>query len=637
MNINQKCVNALRSLGVNAIDEANSGHPGIVLGAAPIMYTLFTKHLNISSKNKKWINRDRFILAAGHGSALYYSMLHLIDYGITMSDLKEFRQYGSHTPGHPEKDYSFGIDATSGPLGQGIAMGVGMSIASLHLRTMEENIDNYTYVLCGDGDLQEGVTQEAMSLAGHLAINNLIVLYDSNDIQLDTPCKSVISENIKEKYEAMNWAYLHVDDGEDLEKIDEQITLAKTLDKPVIIEIKTTIGLGSSKANTSAAHGAPLGREDSKNALLSLGYNASEFSVGQDVYTHFKEMVIERGNTKYDEFEYSDNLFELEHNRASINFQEILETLMTTESKATRVYSGMVSKKLGEVYPYIMAGSADVGGSTNIVGVDGNFTCDNRNGRNILYGVREHAMGAIGNGITLFGYRAIVSCFFVFSDYLKPAMRMAAIMDIPTIFAFTHDSIAVGEDGATHQPIEQLAGLRAMPNFDVYRPADFTEVVASYEAAFATNNPVAIVLTRQALQPLDNYTSLAHAKKGAYIIRNYEYIDGIIIASGSELQLALEAGDELFKLGFKYRIVSMLSMDVFNKQEEKYKNHVLPRNIRNRIGIEMAASVDMKQYIGLDGLAICLDKFGHSGKADDILTAYGFTTKKIVKEIVGRM
>ncbi len=648
MNLELKTINTLRALGLAMIDKANSGHPGIVLGAAPTIYTLYSRHLNVNPNDFRWANRDRFIMAAGHGSALYYSMLHLAGYDLSIEDLKEFRQYQSKTPGHPEYAHTEGVDATSGPLGQGIAMGTGLAVAEEFLRAKYSVINHFTYILCGDGDLQEGVTQEAMSFAGTQKLGRLIVLYDSNDIQLDSEVSLVNTENVRGKYEAMNWHYILVEDGNDVEEIDKAIIEAKKIkDKPSIIEIKTKIGYGSSVEGTSASHGSPLGVEESKRTMSNLGYDLEPFDVDENVYAHINETFRARGKDKYkqwndlvetvqnenlelyDAFQYADKkLYE-------IDFEKINMNLKTDDSVATRVLSGKVLDEIGKIHPNLLAGSADLSGSTKIKGQDGNFTPENRIGRNINYGVREHAMAAIANGLVLHsGIDAVVSCFFVFSDYAKPAIRMSALMNIPVIYSFTHDSVAVGEDGPTHEPIEQLIMLRSTPNLNVFRPADLTEVVASYKVAMNVQNPSVIVLSRQNLPDLSDYTSLKHAEKGAYTVKSYDNPDGIIISSGSELHLAIEVSEKLAESNIYYNVVSMLSMELFDLQSDEYIEEILPNNIRQRVSIEMSTEQNYYKYVGLDGQVFSINTFGLSAPGDEVINYFGFDKEKIAYEIM---
>ncbi len=648
MNIENKSINTLRALGMAMIDKANSGHPGIVLGAAPMLYTLYTRHLNASSNDYRWVNRDRFIMAAGHGSALYYSLLHLAGYDVSIDDLKNFRQFNSKTPGHPEYMHTPGVDATSGPLGQGIAMASGIAMAEEFLRAKYSVVNHYTYVLCGDGDLQEGVTQEAMSLAGLQELGRLIVLYDSNDIQLDTRVDAVNAENVKEKYEAMNWHYLLVEDGNDVDAIDQAIVAAKAvLDKPTIIEVKTTIGYGSAKQGTSAVHGSPLGAEESKATLAKLGYELEPFEVDEMVYDHFKETFGARGSAKIQNWnslvenyskespEKYEEVVKLIQRNFEIDFSKIAKQVDNQDAKATRVHGGAVLTELGNNHPFLLAGSADLSGSTQVKGNDGVFCPTDRLGRNILFGVREHAMGAIANGLVLHsGIDAVVSGFFVFSDYLKPAIRMAALMNIPTIFTFTHDSVAVGEDGPTHEPIEQLDMLRSTPNLDVFRPADLNEVIAAYKLALGKQNPSSIILSRQNLPSLHDYTSVDYAAKGGYIVKDYENIDGIIMACGSELSLAIEVSEKLAESNVFYRVVSMFSMELFKSQSAEYIEEVLPNHIRNRVAIEMSRAFSYHQFVGLDGKVFGIDTFGVSAPGAQAIEHFGFDRDSIVYEII---
>lgn len=648
----QHSINALRVLSVDAINKANSGHPGMILGAAPMAYTLFTKHLNINPDNSTWFNRDRFILAAGHGSMLLYSLLHFSGYDVSIDDIKQFRQWNSKTPGHPEFGHTDGIDATSGPLGQGIAMGVGMSIAESFLGEKFNKddlkvVDHYTYVLCGDGDLQEGVTQEAMSLAGHLGLNKLVVLYDSNDIQLDGPTSLATSENVKQKYTSMNWNYLLVEDGNDTVAIEKAISDSKSSDKPTIIEIKTIIGFGSPLANDSASHGAPLGADHTGVTRTTLGYEHEEFVIADEVYNDFKANVKDRGISEYSKWENTLNDYKSKYpkeynelvkvidNNFEFNFDEVLPKFEIGTNEATRVSSGKVLDTLASNFEYIIGGSADLTKSTKAKGSNGNFTKENRGGRNINFGVREHAMGAITNGITLHGgLRPFCSGFFVFSDYLKPTIRMAALMNIPSMFIFTHDSVAVGEDGPTHQPIEQLAMLRSIPNVDVIRPADANETAAAYRLALETKDkPIVLALTRQNLVTMEN-SNYEGVKRGGYIISpEKDRLDAIIIATGSEVNLAVKAQEELLSQGLDVRVVSMPSFSRFNAQDKEYKESILPITCRKRLGVEMGASYGWHQYIGLDGSLMTIDTFGASAPGNTVIEKYGFTVDNIVNNI----
>ncbi len=658
MNIQTKSVNTIRFLSMDAINKANSGHPGVVLGAAPMMYSLFANHLRATSKNKNWFNRDRFLLGVGHGSSMLYSMLHLTGYNVTIEDLKQFRQWGSKTPGHPEFGHTEGIDATSGPLGQGIAMATGMAVGESYLAARYNKddlnvVDFYSYVLCGDGDLQEGVTQEAMSIAGHLGLGKLIVLYDSNDIQLDGPVSMTNSEDVKGKYEAMNWQYLKVEDGNDLEAINKAVAEAKLNTKqPTIIEVKTVIGFGSPLAGDSASHGAPIGVENTNKTRETLMHTEAEFTVADDVYAHMNEVITERGlkasNTWDETFktytskypELAKELTSLMNGEITVDFDAVLPKYEVGSNKATRESGGDVLSALSKACPFVIGGSADLTKSTKAKGLDGDFTAENRLGRNINYGVREHAMGAMLNGLALVGLKSFGGAFFVFSDYMKPAIRMSALMGLPTTFVFTHDSIAVGEDGPTHEPIEQLAGLRAIPNLDVLRPADGTEVAAAWRLALESKNrPSAIVLTRQGVVTSAG-SSYEGVKKGGYVVsKESSKIDAILIAAGSEVSLAIEAQKMLLNEGVDVRVVSVPSFARFNEQSAEYKESVLPNASRKRLAIEMGASLGWYQYVGLDGDVLSIDRFGASAPAEVVMKEYGFSVENVVartKELIKR-
>ncbi len=648
--IEQKGINAIRMLGVDAVDKANSGHPGIVLGAAPMLYTLYSRHIKVNPKKSSWFNRDRFILSAGHGSAMLYSLLHLCGYDVGIEDLKEFRQWQSITPGHPEYGHTDGVDATSGPLGQGFAMGVGMAIAEkfLEARFNKEDmklIDHHTYILCSDGDLQEGVTQEVISLAGYLGLGKLIVLYDSNDIQLDGLVSMSNNENVKRKCEAMNWHYIKVSNGTKVKDIDKAIQMAKeNTEKPTIIEIKTVIGYASPLEGKSASHGAPLGKENTESTRKALGWMDEPFVIPSDVYNHFEEVVTNRGEKHYNdwllllkeyEYKYPEMAKELKvliSGELEIDFSNILKKYEAGHNEATRATSGKVLNELSKAFPFLIGGSADLTKSTKAKGLDGDFTKDSPLGRNINFGVREHGMGAIVNGMTLHGLRAFGGTFFVFSDYLKPSIRLAALMKIPSIFVFTHDSIAVGEDGPTHEPVEQLAGLRAVPNLDVIRPGDANETAAAWRLAMESKNtPTALVLTRQGVETVDG-TNYEGVKLGGYIVSHEkETAKAILIATGSEVSLAVKAQKELLKDGIDTRVVSIPSFKRFKEQDSSYREKILPSNIKKRIAIEMASSLGWGQFIGLEGKTLTVDRFGASAPNTVVTREYGFTVENIVK------
>ncbi|SHJ65173.1 transketolase [Dethiosulfatibacter aminovorans DSM 17477] len=651
MNQNQTSINAMRMLGVDMINKANSGHPGIVLGAAPMMYSLYSEHMAYNPAEPKWFNRDRFVMAAGHGSGLLYSMLHLTGHNLSMDELKDFRQWESKTPGHPEYNHTEGVDTTSGPLGQGIAMATGMAIAELYManRFNKEGypvVDHHTFVLCGDGDLQEGVTQEAISLAGHLGLSKLVVLYDSNDIQLDGPVSMANSEDVKAKYESMNWSYLRVEDGEDAEAVAKAIEEAKKItDKPTIIEIKTVIGHGSPDAGSSSTHGSPIGEEKTVVTREALGWNHGPFEIPQEVYDDFKAKNEVKGVAAYESWakmieeykaaypEDAKYLLQTMNGEAlDIDYDKIFDGYEPKASVATRASSGDVLKLLQGENPLLIGGSADLSGSTKVKGIDGNFSAKTPAGRNINYGVREHAMAAVVNGLTLHGLKGFGGGFFIFSDYMRPAMRMAALMGIPSIFAFTHDSVAVGEDGPTHEPVEQLAGLRAVPNMDVIRPADANEVMAAWQLAVESKTtPTSLVFTRQNVPTLDQASREGVAKGGYVISPEADKIDAILIATGSEVALAIESQKALKAKGIDTRVVSLPSFKRFNEQSAEYKESVLPLASRKRLGIEMGASLGWGQYVGLEGKLLTIDQFGASAPGGLVIEKYGFNVENVVK------
>ncbi len=647
IKMDHKAINAIRFLGVDAINKANSGHPGIVLGSAPMAYNLFTEHLNIDVKDPQWFNRDRFVLSAGHGSMLLYAINHLSGYKISMDDIKNFRQIGN-TPGHPEYGHTEGVETTSGPLGQGISNAVGMALAETHLsaRFNKEKfpiVDHYTYTLCGDGDLQEGVALESISLAGHLGLGKLIVLFDSNDIQLDGKVSMAYSENHKQKFEAMGWQYIRVSDGNDLEAINKAIKKAKKeTEKPSLIEVKTIIGYGTSLAGTSKVHGAAIGFEEAAIMRKNLNWEFEPFVIPQDIYDLFRKKVTLRGQRIHRRWkkmllEYSKqypqdySLYEkFINNQPEIKLDEFKNEI-SSSNEATRNTSGKVIGKLSTQYLNLIGGSADLTASTKAKGADGNYCKENRLGRNINFGVREHAMGAIVNGMVLHGgLRVFSGAFFVFSDYMKPAIRLAAIMKIPSIFVFSHDSIAVGEDGPTHEPVEQLAGLRAIPNLNVIRPADANETLAAWKIAMESiQTPTVIILTRQNVikQQKSNYEGVL---KGAYIVSpEVEKLDGIILASGSEVELAVETQALLKEKGKDVRVVSMPSNYLYEKQTKKYQKETLPKSAKV-IAVEMASSLSWYKYTPI---VYGIDQFGASAPSEKILELFGFT-KEIFADFV---
>ena len=654
--MSQKSVNAIKVLGVDAINKAKSGHPGVVMGAAPMAYSLFTKHLRVNPKKTDWINRDRFVLSAGHGSMLLYSLLHLSGFeDVSLEEVKNFRQWGSKTPGHPEFGHTKGIDATTGPLGQGISTAVGMALAERYLAAKYNKegydlFDHYTYVICGDGDIMEGVASEASSFAAVQKLNKLVVLYDSNDICLDGETKDAFSENVRARYEAYGWNTILVEDGSDVEAVNAAIVQAKKSDKPTLIEVKTIIGAGSpNRQGTNGVHGAPLGDEETELFRKEIGWENEPFDIPADVYADFKANVADRGENEYTKWEklyadykaaYPELAKELEEaltredikhlSKESFSFKNV------GEAQATRNSSQDAINSVAAVLPTFFGGSADLSHS-NMTFIKGDNLQDDahRTERNVQFGVREFAMATVLNGLMLHGgVRVFGGTFFVFSDYLKGALRLSALQNLPVTYVFTHDSIAVGEDGPTHEPIEHLASLRTIPNTYVFRPADATETQAAWYLSQKTNDrPTSIVLTRQNLPILEN-ASFEKVAKGAYVV--YETaadFDTILIATGSEVALAIDVARELEKDGSKVRVVSMPSVELFEEQSKEYKEELLPLNIRRRVSLEMGNSALWYKYVGLDGLAIGIDKFGASAPANKVIEEYGFTVEAVVEKI----
>lgn len=654
MDISNLSIATIRSLGIDTINKANSGHPGMVLGSAPALYTLFNKELNIYNKEAEWINRDRFVLASGHASALLYSMLHLTGFDVTIDDLKNFRQLNSRTPGHPEIEMTHGVDASSGPLGQGIPMAAGMAMAEKFLASQynKENfdiIDHYTYVLCGDGDMQEGVTYEAASLAGHLSLGKLIVLYDANKVTLDGPLSMSFSENVKKRYEACNWQVLEVKDGNDINEIHKAIKKGKKEQfKPTLIIVNTVIGFGSANQGTNKVHGAPLGKEDGKNAKLSYGFDHDEFYVPEEVYEDFKKKTIKRGKSKFNKWnklfneykeQYPTEAKQLEDaiaGKYSLNIDELLKNYPVGHNDATRNTSLEIIQEVAKQNPTFLSGTADLASSTKTkIKDEDDFSVENYNGRNLVFGIREFAMVAIMNGMTLHkGVKVSAGGFLVFSDYFKAAVRMACLMKLPIILPLSHDSIAVGEDGPTHQPIEQFAMLRSIPNMHVIRPGDAVEMAAAWKLAIeSTENPTALILTRQNVETMEN-SSVEGVSKGAYVIGKEEnHLDAIIIASGSEVNLAMKAKKVLLEKGIDVRVVSMPCQEFFDQQDEQYKEAVLPNAMRKRLSVEMASSFGWHKYVGLDGITMSINEFGKSAPAQDVIQSYGFTVDGVVENI----
>ncbi len=654
--IEKLSISTIRSLCIDMINKANSGHPGMALGSAPILYDLFTKHLVADSSDASWINRDRFVLSAGHASSLLYSMLHLCGYKVSLDDLKQFRQLGSLTPGHPEYHWTDGVDATSGPLGQGIAQAVGMALAEESIRANyndgEKIMNHYTYVLCGDGCLQEGLSQEAISFAGHQKLNKLILFYDANQVTLDGGLDLSFSENVKLRFQASEWNVLEVSDGNDVDAIDKAIVEAKkSKDKPTMIMVHTVIGYGSAKQGTSKVHGSPLGADDGKHAKVDVyGFDHEEFYVPEEVRKHFQETFIARGQAAHEKYNEEFEKYRESHKADAARFESLKDLdvsnylpkefpdFVAGSATSTRVASGKALNDYMLSIPMLVGGSADVAGSVMTKlngGVD--FSPSHREGHNVNWGIREFAMGSMQNGMLLHGgIRSYVGCFAVFSDYMKPAIRMAALSHLPGIYLFSHDSIAVGEDGPTHQPIEQLAMLRSIPNIQVFRPCDERETYACWaEALKSTKTPSALILSRQNL-PLIEGSNAEGVSKGAYVIsKEKKAADLVLIATGSEVALAIEAQQKLLEKKIDVRVVSMPSWEVFARQDKEYRRSVLLLPSYKRVSVEMLSTFGWgkwaKYHMGID-------EFGTSAPAKDAIKKYNFTSDALVelcKDILG--
>ncbi|OJG35028.1 transketolase [Enterococcus devriesei] len=641
---------------MEGVQKANSGHPGLPMGAAPMAYTLWTQHLKVNPKNSKWVDRDRFVLSAGHGSIMLYSLLHLAGYNVSMDDLKNFRQWDSKTPGHPEVHFTDGVEATTGPLGQGIANAVGMAMAEVHLAATYnkeefEIVDHYTYALCGDGDLMEGVSAEAASLAGHLKLGKLVVLYDSNDISLDGPTSKAFTENVGQRFEAYDWQHILVEDGNNLEEINQAIEKAKkNTIQPTLIEVKTVIGYGAPNEGTHKVHGAPLGPEGIEAAKKAYGWEGKDFFVPNGVSQRFEEKMVDKGVNSEKEWTALFNDYRSAYPELAEQFEQAMNNELPKDwdselpsfaegdsALASRVSSSQVLTAISKTVPAFWGGSADLSSSNNtMVAGEKDFQPGQYEGRNIWYGVREFAMTAAANGIALHGgSKTYVGTFFVFTDYLRAAVRLAAISKLPVTYVFTHDSVAVGEDGPTHEPVEHLSSLRSMSNLTVLRPADGNEVVAAWKIAMmSTDHPTMLVLSRQNLPVLPKTNELAkeNVVKGAYVLspQDGETPEGILIATGSEVALAMEAQKTLKAAGKDVSVVSMPSFDLFEKQDDAYKESVLPNAVRKRVSIEMASSFGWERYVGLDGAMIAIDKYGASAPGDRVIKEYGFTVENIV-------
>ena len=652
--LDQLSVNAIRVLSAESVEKAKSGHPGMPLGAAPIAYELWVRHMKHNPADPDWADRDRFVLSSGHASALLYSLLHLFGYGLTMEDMRQFRQLGSLTPGHPEYGHTAGVEATTGPLGSGVAMAVGMAMAEAHLAEVFNKpgypvVDHYTYALCGDGCMMEGISSESLSLAGTLGLQKLIVIYDSNRITIEGSTDLAFTEDVAARMRAFGFQTIDVPDGNDLQAIGAAIVEAKAdTTRPSFITVHTEIGYGCpAKQGKAVSHGEPLGEENIQALKDFLEWPYPAFSIPDEVYNYVRGFNT-RGSSAQEKWEemfarYADSypqmkaLWDKFHD---VNAGEIFAddpafwNVDTAKAQATRNASSAVIAKMQDKLPQLIGGSADLGPSNKTIMKDaGDFSKDNYGGRNIHFGIRELAMGALCNGLALHGgLRPYAATFFVFSDYIKPMIRLAAIMKIPVTYVMTHDSIGVGEDGPTHEPIEQLAMFRSMPGINVFRPADALETAAAwYSAVTSTKTPTMLVLSRQNLPGLTG--SSKDALKGGYIIKDSgkEIPDGILIATGSEVSVALEARKELLKKDIDVRVVSMPCTEIFDAQPDEYKESILPKDVRRRVAIEAAAAFGWEKYVGLDGATVCMTTFGASAPAGVLFEHFGFTPAHVAE------
>ena len=642
--IEEKIIGEIKSLGLDMIEEAGSGHPGIVLGAAPILYTLYLNHLRFDASNPNFYNRDRFIMSAGHGSSLLYSILYFAGYDLSLDDLKAFRRLNSKTPGHPEYKKTPGVEMTTGPLGQGFATAVGYAIAEKHTEALinkkEKVIDYNIYCLCGDGDLMEGVSYEASSLAGSLKLDNLIVLYDSNKITMDGKIDNVFDEDITKRFESMNWNVLTTSD--DPQDIDDAIIKAKEADKPTIIQVATTIGKDSSLAGSNKSHSGCFDKEEISKIKTTLGVRDIPFTISNEAVEEFRSYIKERNKdlvTNFDERKETLDeeekciLNKLINPDKSIKLTTLDYTKPDDNEELLRISAKKVLNSYSLISPLIIGGNADTSSSTKIyLNELTSFTKDNYIGRNINFGVREHAMASIANGLALAGYRPFVSTFLSFSDYLKPALRLTALMDLPVTYIFTHDSISIGQDGPTHQPVEQLVSLRAIPNMEVFRPADSNEVIGSFKTIYENNSPSSLIIGRDSIKILES-TSISATSKGGYIVHNEERkLDGVIIATGEEVTLALEVMQLLKEKGYDLRVVSMPSIERYNNLTKEEKEELLPLGVKKFV-IEKGSSYSWYSFVYKDSYLFTLDKFGASGKTEEVNSFYGFTKEEISLKI----
>jgi len=647
--LDQLAINAIRVLSAESVQKANSGHPGLPMGAAAMTYELWRNHMNFNPNDPQWINRDRFVLSAGHASMLLYSLLHLFNYDLSIEDLKNFRQWESKTPGHPEYGHTVGVEATTGPLGQGISMAVGMAMAQAHLAARFNQpeydlFDHFIYVLAGDGCMMEGISSEAASMAGTMKLGRLIVLYDDNDISIEGNTDIAFTEDVGKRHEAYGWQVLHVADGNDTQAVAQAIAEAKADEtRPSLIVVRTQIGFGSPLVGSADTHGSPLGAENVTKTRETLNWPGKEpFDVPVELRTYLRDVVEEKATAQAkwnDLFNRYQKAFPEKAGELNRCLNMDTPDLLSDEafwsfsgSQATRSTSGVCLNRLAERLPNLIGGSADLAPSNkSVVKGTGWFSPEHYEGANIHFGVREHAMAAAANGMALYGgLRPYCATFFVFSDYLKAALRMSALQNLPVMYVLTHDSIGVGEDGPTHEPIEHLASLRSIPNVTVYRPADGKETAAAYLYALQNNGPTCMVLSRQNLPTFDK--TGPDALKGGYVLEDSDKIDLILIASGSEVELAMNAAKALKDKGVGVRVVSMPSMEVFERQSEAYRESVLPGTIRNRIAIEAGTDMPWYRYVGLDGRVIGINHFGASAPGELLFEKFGFTESRVVAD-----
>lgn len=650
-NLQDLAINTIRTLSIDAVQKANSGHPGLPLGAAPMAYALWMEHMRYNPKDPHWFNRDRFVLSAGHGSMLIYSLLHLTGYELSLDEIKNFRQWGSLTPGHPEYHLTPGVETTTGPLGQGISTAVGMALAEAFLagtfnRDGHKIVDHYTYVIASDGDMMEGVANEACAIAGHWGLNKLIVLYDANDVTLDGPADIAFSEDVGKRFEAQGWNVMRVEDGDNYQPVSDTITAAKQeQERPTLIIVNTTIGFGSpNKAGTSSAHGSPLGEEEVALTKQALGWDSDEpFHIPGAALEHFREM-IDKGAAWQSEWEEQLEAYRAAHADLAAQFEDALagklpdgwdDDLPTFDkADATRNAGGAALGAISKHIPTMIGGDADLAGSTKTLQKDETHTAYHQPvGKNVRFGVREHAMGAIANGLALHGgiIKPYTATFLTFSDYMRPAVRLGALMEIPTVYVFTHDSIGLGEDGPTHQPVEHVMSLRLIPNLYVFRPGDPNEAVAAWRTAMMLEMPCAMVFTRQKLAPLTGDHVQEGVAHGGYTLMDCDGTpDVILLATGSEVGIAVEAYEQLMKDGVKVRVVSLPCWELFEEQDATYKQSVLPSEVKKRVSMEAGIPLGWERYVGDEGVIIGVDQFGASAPYQKIFEEYGLTVDAMV-------